>query len=82
MKVNKRLNFNAFGKEFLLNSLKTKLDYLSSIEEKKDIIKNYGIEGENNSLYIDYDKIVERVFEYMKNDENINITSICNINFP
>ena len=28
---NKRLNFNVFGKESLLNSLKTKLAYLSSI---------------------------------------------------
>ena len=31
MKINKRLNFNVFGKESLLNSLKTKLAYLSSI---------------------------------------------------
>ena len=31
MKDNKRLNFNVFGKESLLNSLKTKLAYLSSI---------------------------------------------------
>ena len=76
------MNFNVYGKESLLNSLKTKLAYLSSIEEKKDIIKNYGIERENNSLYIDYDKIFENVFEYIKNDETINITSIYNINFP
>ena len=31
MKVNKRFNFDVFGKESLLNSLKTKLAYLSSI---------------------------------------------------
>ena len=31
MKVSKRLNVNVFGKESLLNSLKTKLAYLSSI---------------------------------------------------
>ena len=31
MKVSKRLNVNVFGKESLLNSLKTKLSYLSSI---------------------------------------------------
>ena len=31
MKVNKRFNFDVFGKESLLNSLRTKLAYLSSI---------------------------------------------------
>ena len=31
MKVNKRFNFDVFGKESLLNSLKTKLAYVSSI---------------------------------------------------
>ena len=31
MKINKRLNFNTFGKESLLSSLKTKLAYLSSV---------------------------------------------------
>ena len=31
MKINKKFNFNFFGKEALLSSLKTKLAYLSSI---------------------------------------------------
>ena len=30
-KINKRLNFNSFGKEAILNSLRAKLAYLSSI---------------------------------------------------
>ena len=34
MKFSKRLNVNVFGKESLLNSLKTKLAYLSSILNK------------------------------------------------
>ena len=38
-------------------------------EEKKEIIQKYGIEGDNNNLYLDYDKIVETVFDFMKNDD-------------
>ncbi len=38
-------------------------------EEKEEIIKEYGIKVEDKYLYIDYDKIVEKIFEYMKNDE-------------
>ena len=40
-----------------------------SEEEKEEIIKEYGIKVEDKYLYIDYDKIVEKIFEYMKNDE-------------
>ena len=40
-KVNKRFNINMFGKEALLNSLKAKLAYLSSIlNETPDMIKS------------------------------------------
>ena len=38
-------------------------------EEKKEIIKEYGIKIEDKYQYIDYDKIVEKIFDYMKNDE-------------
>ena len=41
-------------------------------EEKDEIIKEYGIKVEDKYLYVDYDKIVERVFEFMKNDEGIS----------
>ena len=40
-----------------------------SEEEKNEMIKEYGIKIGDKYLYIDYDKIVEKVFEYMKNDE-------------
>ena len=38
-------------------------------EEKDEIIKQNGIKVEDKYLYIDYDKIVEKIFDYMKNDE-------------
>ena len=42
--INKRFNFNMFGKEALLNSLKAKLAYLSSIlNETPDMIKSQQI---------------------------------------
>ena len=43
-KVNKRINFNVFGKETLLNSLRHKLAYLSSIlNDTPDMIKTQQI---------------------------------------
>ncbi len=43
-KINKRFNFNAFGKESLLNSLRAKLAYLSSVlNETPDLIKTQQI---------------------------------------
>ncbi len=42
--INKRFNFNMFGKEALLNSLRAKLAYLSSIlNETPDMIKSQQI---------------------------------------
>ena len=41
-------------------------------EEKNEIIKEYGIKIEDKYQYIDYDKIVEKIFDYMKNDEGIS----------
>ena len=38
-------------------------------EEKEEIIKQNGIKVEDKYLYIDYDKIVEKIFDYMKTDE-------------
>ena len=44
MKINKRININAFGKESLLNSLRHKLAYLSSIlNETPDMTKSQQI---------------------------------------
>ena len=44
MTINKKFNFNAFGKESLLNSLRHKLAYLSSIlNETPDMIKTQQI---------------------------------------
>ncbi len=43
-KINKRFNFNSFGKESLLNSLKAKLAYLSSVlNETPDLTKTQQI---------------------------------------
>ena len=38
-------------------------------EEKEQIIKEYGTIIEEEGSYINYDKIVEKIFYYMKNDE-------------
>ena len=38
-------------------------------EEKEQIITEYGTIIEEEGSYINYDKIVEKIFYYMKNDE-------------
>jgi len=40
-----------------------------SEDEKNGIIKEYGIKIDDNSLFIDHDKLVEKLFENLKNDE-------------
>ena len=51
--------------EFLKNR-----NFTLSEEEKDQIIKQYGIKIEGEGKYIfEYDKIVDKIFEYMKNDD-------------
>ena len=43
-------------------------------KEKEEIINKYGIEidEKDNEKYIDHDKLYEKLFEYMKNDDGIS----------
>ena len=41
-------------------------------EEKEEIINQNGIKIEDKYVYIDYEKIIEKIFDYMKNDEGIS----------
>ena len=43
-------------------------------KEKEEIINKYGIEidEKDNEKYIDHDKLSEKLFEYMKNDDGIS----------
>ena len=40
-----------------------------SEDEKNGIIKEYGIKIDDINLLIDHDKLVEKLFENLKNDE-------------
>ena len=40
-----------------------------SEDEKNGIIREYGIKIDDNNLFIDHDKLVEKLFENLKNDE-------------
>ena len=68
MKLGENKTIEVINPEKFYNFLTNKNISLSE-EEKEQMIKEYGIIIENQSSFIDYDKIVEKIFDYMKKDE-------------
>lgn len=61
-------SINVINPQKLFNFFEEKKIFLSE-EEKNGIIKEYGIKIGGNNLFIDHDKLVEKLFENLKNDE-------------
>ena len=61
-------SINVINPENLFNFLKEKNLSLSK-GEKDYIIRIYGIKIEDKNIYIDHDKLVDKIFEYIKTDE-------------
>ena len=61
-------SINVINPQKLFKFLEEKKISMSE-DEKNGIIKEYGIKIDDNNLFIDHDKLVEKLFENLKNDE-------------
>ena len=61
-------SINVINPQKLFDFLEEKKISISE-DEKNGIIKEYGIKIDDNNLFIDHDKLVEKLFENLKNDE-------------
>ena len=66
-------NINVINPEKLFNYMIEKKIEIDE-KEKEEIINKYAIKNDINDIgrYIEHDKFAEKLFELMKNDDNIN----------
>ena len=69
----KEQNLNVINSEKLFSFLENQEIFIND-EEKKELINQLKIEVDNNSSsFFDFDKVIEKIFEFIKNDrENTN----------